>query len=183
MGLKALSEKYARIINALDDQREASAMIMAHDAHALTSNRIQERGENWKGEKMALYSQNELPLFFFNPTDYNAPGKVNTFKDRVKAGKAKSSYHEFRKSYGLPVNKRTLTFDGNMFKDITQKVTKKDKSMVEVTVMAKSKENQDKVDWNSRKVGENILQFGEDEKKLILKLNKERLQKAYQAAK
>lgn len=183
MSYKALSEKYAKIILALEAERENTAMVMAHDAHALTAARIQEKGENAQGAKMALYSQNPLPLFFFNEAAYNAPGKVRAFKDKVKKGQVKSSYHEFRKSYGLPVNRRTLTFDGNMFKDIAPKVTKKDKSMVEVTVMAKSKENQNKVDWNSRMVGVNILQFGEDEKKLIRKLNEQRIQKAYNSVK
>jgi len=183
MGYKELSAKYARIIQALEASRESEAMIMASDAHALTAARIQEEGKDWKGAQMPLYSQNELPLFFFNEANYNAPGKVKAFKDRAKAGKVKSSYHEFRKSYGLPVNKRTLTFDGNMFKDIAPKVTKKEKTSIECTVMAKSSENQDKVNWNSRMVKENILQFADAEKKLIGKLNMIRLKKAYESVK
>jgi hypothetical protein len=72
---------------------------------------------------------------------------------------------------------------GNMFKEIAPKVTNKEKTSIEVTIMAKSKENQDKVNWNSRMVKENILQFADAEKKLIGKLNNIRLKKAYNSVK
>lgn len=174
-GLASLVEKYKKIAKEMPEQRKRLALIYAHDAHAITANRIQNTGINAEGQKMPLYSENPLPLFFFDGSKTNAPSKAEKFKKDVKKGLIESSYKNFRKAYGLPVDKRTLTFDGDMFKSIGQEVVEHTDLKTVVEIKAKDQENQNKVNWNSNMVKSNILSFGKAEKELIRSLNEERV--------
>lgn len=182
-GLNKLADKYAKMIKAINDDRDNFAMVTAKDAHALTALRIQEQGKDADEAKMPLYSRSKLKYWLINPTKFTAPGKIKKFKEDAEKGKNDGSYHALRQSYGLPTNKRTLTFDGNMFKSIIQKITKRNKVMTEVTIMAGDQENQKKVAANSKIVGKNILQFSEKEKESVKAASKKRFERLYNSVK
>ena len=173
--IKQMITNFKRIVSDLPETRQKLALIMAADAHALTADRIQNTGVNSRGEKMRLYSENPFNLGLLNPTDFNAPSKVEKFKKDASKGKNNGSYAALRRAYGLPTDKRTLTFDGDMFKSIEQVVTEHDNDKTIVSIKAKDRANQNKVNWNSGMVASNILSFGDDEKELIRELNKKRI--------
>jgi hypothetical protein len=182
--LRDLAQKYSEIIRKLPDERRNQALRMASDAHALTANRIQNRGEDATGNKMKLYSKKPNPKWYaLNPSDFGAPGKITKFKKKVAKKEIEPTYENLRKEYGLPIDKRTLTFQGQMFASIGFKVTEHNKYFTEVTIAAKDEKNKTKVAANSRIVGINILKFGDQEAKMINRLNTERVNKLYKDAK
>ena len=157
----------------MPEKRKELALIMANDAFALVAMRIQNYGVDAEGNKMKGYSTAKMPYWKLNPTDYNGSGKVSRFKKDAAAGKVIPSYKTFREYYGLPTDKRTLTFDGDMFKSIEPFISEHTEVLTEVTIKAKDEVNQKKVNVNSGIVGINILSFGDDEKEFIREANEE----------
>jgi hypothetical protein len=177
-GFKDISKKYGTIIQEWPETRQQLALIMAHDAHALTADRIQNTGTDFKGKKYPTYSKKpNIPYWLINPTKFNAPSKIQRFKDKAAKGTIDPSYENLRREYGLPTDKRTLTFDGDMWHSIEQVVTEHDIFKTVVTIRAKDRDNQNKVNWNSGQLKSNILQFGKDEAELIRDMNKVRIDK------
>lgn len=178
-GLRNLINKYTSIAKELPAQRQKLALIYAHDAHAITANRVQNTGIDARGNKFKQYSDKPFNIGKLNSKDFNAPSKIEKFKKDVAKGKIKGSYKALRAAYGLPTDKRTLTFDGDMFKSIEQVVVFHDeyKTIVEIRPKDKDKVNTEKVNRNSRIVGINILAFGKVEKDFLFDLNQERINK------
>lgn len=174
-GLSKMAKKYAKILEELPKERQKLALIMAADAHALTAHRIQNTGVDAEGKKMPLYSKKFFPYYLLNENSFNAPTKIKKFKADVAKKKIEPTYENLRKAYGLPTDKRTLTFDGDMWKSIGFEVTNHDEKVTEVTIKAKDEFNQNKINWNSNKIGINILRFGDDEQELIRELNENRI--------
>lgn len=176
-GIIDMVAKFAKLAQELPKERQKLALLFAHDAHALTANRIQNTGVNARGEKMRPYSKNPLPLFFFNGNKTNATSKADKFKKDVAKGLIKSSYENFRKAYGLQTAFRDLTFDGDMWASIHQEVESHDANQTTVVIKSRDGNNQKIVNYNSKQNKTNILAFGKEEKKLLLELNKERIGK------
>jgi hypothetical protein len=174
-GLQDISQKYSKILNEMPKQRERLALIFAKDAFALVANRIQNSGIDKDGEKMPLYSRAPLPYWKLNENEFNAPTKIKKFKSDSAAGKIQPSYESLRKAYGLPTDKRTLTFDGAMFKSIIQEVTRHEDYITEVTIKSENRKDQNKVNSNSKIIGKNILSFGDIEGKFLRELNEKRI--------
>lgn len=175
--IKQMITNFQRIVSNLPETRQKLALIMASDAHALTADRIQNTGVNARGEKMPLYSQNPLPLFYFDDAgNKRSPSKLAKFKKDAQAGKNNGSYDAFRKAFGNPTDKRDLTFTGDMWKSIIIEVDEHTPTKTIVSVRSKDRANQDIVNYNSKRVKSNILAFSKDEKELIKKLNLKRIE-------
>jgi len=181
-GIKEMIQKYAEIAKELPEQRQKLALIFAHDAHALVAQRIQNTGVDAKGAKMKLYSENTFRYWLLNESEFNSPTKIEKFKRDASNKKNNGSYRALRQVYGLPVDKRTLTFDGDMWKSIEPTVIYHDEFKTVVEIKAKDKVNQEKIDKNSKIVNVNILAFGEDELEFISELNKERIKDLFYGA-
>lgn len=179
MGIKKMIEKYSAIAKELPAQRQKLALIFAHDAHAITAARVQNQGKDSSGSKMKGYSDRPFNLGKLNPNDFNSPSRIIKFKKDAAKKKNNGSYKALREAYGLPVDRRTLTFDGDMWKSIEQVVTAHDEFLTIVEIRAKDKTNQDKVNNNSRIVNSNILKFGKEERELLKELNAERVRNVY----
>ena len=175
-GLRNLITKYTNIAKVIPEQRQKLALIYAHDAFGLTADRIQNTGIDARGNKMKGYSEKPLKHWLLNPNDFNAPSKIAKFKKDAAKGSNNGSYKALRASYGLPVDKRTLTFDGTMFKSIEQVVAFHDEYKTIVEIRPKDAKTKKKVDNNSRIVNVNILAFGKDERAFLAELNKERIE-------
>lgn len=175
-GLRNLIQKYTSIAKELPEKRQKLALIYAKEAYALTADRIQNEGIDARGAKMKGYSDKPLKHWLINPSNFNAPGKVQKFKKDASKGLNNGSYKAFRAAYGLPTDKRTLTFDGTMLKSIEQVVTYHDEYKTIVEIRPQDVATKKKVDNNSRIVKVNILAFGKDEKDFLSDLNRERLQ-------
>jgi hypothetical protein len=176
-GLRDMINRYTAIAKVIPEQRQKLALIYAHDAHAITANRVQNTGTDARGNKFKLYSERPFNLGLLNPTDFNAPSRVAKFKKDAAKGLNNGSYRAFRAAYGLPTDKRTLTFDGDMWQSIEQVVVFHDEYKTIVEIRSKDAENTRKVNSNSRIVGINILSFGKNEKDFLTELNKERINK------
>jgi hypothetical protein len=177
MGFKALSISYGKKAALLAKDRQKEALVMGSDGHALTANRIQNEGVGSDGQAFKKYSQKRMPYWLLNPNNFNAAGKINNFKKAAKEGKNNASYSALRSAYGLPTDKRTLTFDGSMFKSIGVTVESHDALQTTVVIKANNEEQQDKVNFNSAQLKTNILEFGATEKALIKAMNLERINK------
>ena len=174
-GLRNLIEKYTSIAKELPEQRQKLALIYAHDAHALTANRIQNSGIDARGSKMPLYSDKPFNLGKLNPNDFNAPSRIIKFKKDAAKKKNNGSYKALRQAYGLPIDRRNLTFDGTMWKSIEQIVAYHDEFKTIVEIRPKDPVTKMKVDNNSLIVKINILAFGKEERELLAELNEERI--------
>lgn len=183
MAWRQLSNKIGSVIKTLNETRDEFTLATAKDAHVLTVARVQDQGKDYTDKKMPLYSRKNMPYWLLNPSKFNAPGKVQTFKDKAKKGQVEPSYHGLRQELGMPVNMRTLTFSGGMFSSIDQEVTQRTNTTCTVTIKGKDQFTQDLIGWNSNKVKANILQFGEKEKQLVRKVLKKRIENIYKAAK
>lgn len=187
--LKDLAEKYKQIILELNNTRETNCLIIAKDAFALASNRIQNTGVNAEGQKMKGYSKRPIKWWLLNPLEFSGAGKIEKFKkdaakETAKAKKEnrepspeKVSYYGLRKAYDLPVDKRTLTFTGAMFSDIIQKVEKKTDTSITIVIKAKSEEEQRKVNVNSSREKTNILSLSDEERQMVHEANVIRIDK------
>ena len=178
-GLRNLIEKYTSIAKELPEQRQKLALIYAHDAHALTAQRIKNSGIDARGSKMKLYSDRPFNLGKLNPNDFNAPSRIIKFKKDAAKNKNNGSYKALRQAYGLPVDHRNLTFNGTMWKSIEQVVAYHDEFKTIVEIRPKDPRTKMKVDNNSRIVKVNILAFGKEERDLLADLNEERIRELY----
>jgi hypothetical protein len=170
-GIQDLINKYTRILAELPIEREKIALTIANEAKALAASRVQNEGKNSKGGKMPLYSDKPLPLYYFGNS--NNQGAVAKFKKDVTDGKAVSSYETFRRYHGMPTDKRTTTFTGDMWKDVHVEITEKTATKTEVTIKARSQRNQNKLNWNSKTANTNILSLSDEERKLINEAHQE----------
>ena len=146
-GLKTLLNKYAAKAEQLAANREKEALIISKDIYALVSRRLQNQGEDSKGNKFKLYSVN---------------------------------YKAKRRALGLPVDKRTHTFTGKMLMSVRPIVIEHNLNRTVVELRANDRENQNKINENSRIVGTNILSLNDEEKNLVEELNLERVNKVMQ---
>jgi hypothetical protein len=97
--------------------------------------------------------------------------KGNKFKLYSVGYKAK------RRALGLPIDKRTHTFSGDMFKSTRPIIVEHNLNRTVVEIRANDRKNQDKLNENSKIVGTNILSLNHEEKNLLEELNLERIQK------
>ena len=178
-GLRELTNKYAEKLKDMPEKRRNFALTISAEAFNFVAMRIQNYGVDAEGNKMKGYSTAKMPYWKLDPTDYNGSGKVSRFKRDAAAGKVIPSYKTFREYYGLPTDKRTLTFDGDMFKSIEPFISEHTEVLTEVTIKAKDEVNQKKVNVNSGIVGINILSFGDDEKEFIREANDERIKEMF----
>ena len=177
MGFEQMKKRYQIVLNEMIEQRQTEALIIANDVQAITANRIQNSGIGADGNKYKLYSRHRLKYWLFNPTVFNSPKKIREWQFDAEYGQNNASYESLRKAYGLPIDKRTLTFDGNMWKDIFSEVIKHDQDSTIVEIKARSKENQNKVDSNSAQLKTNILSLSSDEQDFVNESNQKRIQR------
>lgn len=85
-------------------------------------------------------------------------------------------YKARRHALGLPVDKRTHTFSGEMLKSTRPIIVEHTLTRTVVEIRADDNENQNKINANSRIVKVNILALDEEEKNLLEELNLERVQ-------
>lgn len=191
-GIKDIATKYGEMINQMAKTRLEMALTVGQDVKALVSDRVQNEGEGSQGQKYPGYSTNpSMPYWLLNPANFNAPGKIQKFKDdqKAKAKKAREakqkptlpSYKDLRQAYGLPTDKRTLTFDGDMWRSIKVGVESHDEFKTVVIIAAGDPKNQIKINAHSKQLGGSILAMNESEKEYVHEANVERLKDIYGA--
>jgi hypothetical protein len=168
MSITTLKTKFARIVDDLTKNREKYALNYAGDLIALVNDRLINEGIDANGKKFPLYSDTNLgTLTPFITSKSNAPKKGS----KVKSG----SYTQIRKALGLPIDKRTHSFNGEMLKSIDAKVEESNKYLTIIEIKSKDAFNQKKLLYNSNRMKINLLLASKKEKAIIDQANKERL--------
>jgi hypothetical protein len=175
MDLKEAGQNFKKFAAAIAANRKKEAILICQDATALMINRLQNKGTNSEGNKFKLYSDNPLPIFYFQYK--NAPSKVESFKKKVKEKKTEPTYKSFRSNLGLPTDKRTHTLTGDMFGSIRPEIESHDDEKTVVVIKANDRLNQDKINWNSNLMGLSIIGLNKGEVELITAAQRERLNK------
>lgn len=155
---------------------------VALDAFALISNRIENSGTNEKGELLGAYSENQLPLFFFNPKD-----KAQAISDKIGkksisgTGSQKKkkefkgttlSYYDWREGNNLQTKFVNLNFTGDMFRDTGVVKQVIDEKITITTVGGKNTKNRngnstdDILGFNAQRYGD-FLAASQEEEKLL----------------
>ena len=174
---KSIFNTYTRVAEQLAQDRRETAVIIALDVFALVADRVQNDGIGSDGVKFPLYSQIPGPYWLLNPSNFNSSTKITKFKKDARKGRNNGSYHALRKAYGLPVDKRTLTFDGDMWKSVVAVVVTHTDVLTIVELRAKDEINQKKINYNSRQLGISIISFSKSDKEIISEMNVERVQR------
>jgi hypothetical protein len=88
-------------------------------------------------------------------------------------------YKALRKSLGLPVDKRTLTFSGDMFSDIRPEIIEHNDEVTIIEIKARASFNQAKINFNSKTIEKSIIGFSKEDKAFITEANQKRIQKIF----
>lgn len=132
-------------------EREKHAFIVANDAIALVTRRVQGKGVKSTAEAFKIpYSQQDL-------SKYLPPAFVKS----ARKGKITPSYENYRKSLGLPINFRNLSLTGKMWASIV--TDKESESLQKITMLIHSQDQQKLVNINSDREETNILSLAEIE--------------------
>jgi hypothetical protein len=169
MSITTLKVKFARIIDDLTKNRQQNALNYAGDLIALVNDRLINEGVDANGKKFPLYSENNLGL----KTALQVIAKSN--KPSAKLKGSNTSYKAIRATLGLPVDKRTHVFTGDMLKSIDAKVEESNKYLTIIEIKSKDEANQQKLNKNSAQMKTNLLRANKKEKALIDQANQERL--------
>lgn len=117
-------------------------------------NRIQEKGIDSNGKSYPLYSQNELPTFFFEGKATNGGGR-NAIKKANNENRG-LSYEEFKSANNGPksVQVRNLTFTGQMWRGFGITDVLQEKTGIQVVIEGETQGAKDKARWNAAKIGD-----------------------------
>lgn len=169
MSILTLKLKFARIVDDLTKNRQQNALNFAGDLIALVNDRLINEGVDANGKKFPLYSENNLGL----KTALDVIAKSNKPGAKLKSGD--TSYRAIRSALGLPTDKRTHVFTGDMLKSIDAKVSESNKYLTIVEMKSKDDANQKKLNENSARMKINLLRANKKEAEIIDASNQERL--------
>ena len=171
MSITSLKVKFARIVDTLVKERKINALNFAGDLIGLVNFRLEKQGEDANGKKFPLYSENNLGL----KTALDVIAKSNRSSAKIKKG-GETSYRAIRQIVGLPTDKRTHVFTGDMLKSIDANVTESNKYLTIVEIKSKDEVNQKKLVENSVRMKINLLRANKKEREIIDAANQTRLQ-------
>jgi hypothetical protein len=148
---------------------------IALNAYDMASTRVINSGVDGDGNQLGSYSENELPLFFYTGKSLNKAGEAAVEKAK-KAGKG-LSYKDFREANNRPTDHVTLSFSGDMWKDIGVVKQIVDANKIVTVVGAKNTKTRksgkktlstdDILDGNKERYGDFLEVNAEEEKKLL----------------
>ena len=168
MSITTLKVKFARIVDDLTKNRQQNALNFAGDLIALVNDRLINEGVDANGKKFPLYSDTNLgTLTPFITKVSNAPKKGS----KLKSG----SYSQIRNALGLPIDKRTHSFTGDMLKSLRPIVEESNKYLIIIQIGSKDDKNQKKINYNSNRMKINLLRANKKEAAIVDVANQERL--------
>jgi hypothetical protein len=168
MGISDIANRYSAAIKRVIENQDRLGLGYGENHIALVNNRLEKDGTGFDGIKFPKYSDNPLPLFFFYGKS-NRSSAYESFTKKVTKGKVVSSYSEWRKHNGLPTDRRTFVFTGDMLASIRSEVSATPEGMVTITIQSPDSFNRNKVEWNQNKVGKPILKATDDEREKLMK--------------
>lgn len=174
MSFTTVKIKLARVIDNLNKERAKNAAIYGEELIALVNDRLESKGEGSDGEKFPLYSKK--PLSMANAIKVIQQSNRPSAAKNLKPGQ--TSYDDIRKVLGLPTDRRTHVFTGDMLKSISAYITENSESVTVVEIRPKDSENQLKLNSNSFRMFTNLLSPNDKEVEFLNEVNRQRLNSA-----
>lgn len=159
MNIDEFIKRVDEAIAIYDFEMSNIADMVALAALALVRVNIQNSGEI--GRK---YSNNKLPLFFFNDRALNGGGRAAL--ERAKKDGEGLSYEEWRQANGLQTAFVDLTFSGRMLQNLQITERTKTDQFYKTIINASEKENLDKISWNHERFGDFLIVTAEQKLEL-----------------
>lgn len=169
MGISDIANRYSAAIKRVIENQDRLGLGYGENHITLVNNRLEKDGIAFDGVKFPKYSDNPLPLFFYKSQKTNRSSAYESFTKKVTKGKVVSSYSEWRKHNGLPIDRRTFVFTGDMLGSIRSEVESTPEGLVTITIQSPDSFNRNKVEWNQNKVNKPILKASDDEREKIMR--------------
>jgi len=139
--------------------------VAANDLAALVTNRVVQKGENYKGSPFSAYSTNTVAAWRFW-----GKSRTQAAEKRVRAlsrARGALSYKGFRELNNLETSKKNFEFTGEMWRKFG--IVRVDISGQRFTVSlgGTSPAAQDKIDENSAREGISIIEANEREEAIV----------------
>jgi hypothetical protein len=176
MTFSEYSQNIKERITILQNERQQFAMIAAMDLTALIADRLTNDGVDGNNSSFPGYSENPIPLYYFGQQKTNRSGAFDSFKKKVKQGVV-PSYKNWRQHNGLPTNKRTHVFTGDMLKSLRPEVIEDSPYKTVVEIKSRKNDLQERLNHNSARMGISLLKPTSDEQMFIQELNENRIRK------
>ena len=170
MTVEQFTKSIARIIAKLEQTRQTETELIAGDALALIKNRIQNEGKDFREQKLPAYSNTKVPSYWYASRALNQRAKNQLKKQKT------TSYKEFRRFNGLPVNITNLTFTGGMWRATGADVRSSDRLRTVAEISGTNPRAVRLLGFNSIRYG-NILRVSEKEEDILKQANKQRVLK------
>jgi hypothetical protein len=176
MTFSEYKEQLKQKVQQMQEDRQKFSMITAMDLTALIADRLTNDGVDGNNNKFPDYSKFAIPTYYFNQQRTNRSGAYDSFKEKVKKGTV-SSYENWRKHNGLPVDRRTHVFTGDMLKSLRPEIIEDSRTKTVVEIKSRKKDLQDRLNWNSSRMGVSLLLPTSDEADFVEQLNNDRFRK------
>lgn len=138
--------------------------VLATDIIALVTNRVVQKGEDFKGRLFSDYSIIKTdPAQFFDKSRTAAADKRVRALDKARGA---LSYSGFRELNGLKVDKKNFEFTGEMWRKLGIVNRKTSSNNFIISIGGTSTASQDKIDNNSEYEGVSIIEASEKEEHL-----------------
>lgn len=152
-GFRELANTLRTAISTVTASRETEAVRIASNTLALVESRIIQTGKDSDGKRLPGYSTTQLPKSSY----YNK--SRNTGSDnRVRKAKKTLSYMGFRQLNNLQTDHVDLYFTGEMWRGTGVIVEKRLLRSTRVVIGGRTPESSNKIDWNSARYGQSILE-------------------------
>lgn len=174
MSITSVKVRLARIIDNLNKDRQRNALIYSNELITLVNDRLENKGEGSEGQKFPGYSENNLSY----QKALNVIKKSNRPSAAKNLKKGETSYKDIRKVLGLPVDRRTHVFKGEMLKSIEPYVIDNTETSTTIEIRPKDRENQLKLNQNSFNMKTNLLSPNQKEIEFLELANRERIKSA-----
>ena len=186
-------KRFQKLLQTIN--RELPAYIKettAHNAAVFVFNRVHDTGRNFRGVPFKPYSTKPMltsgttskSKAIWNQLASNPKARKElnwvTIKRRgrnIRLFELKGGYKEMRRREGLKTGYKDFTFSSVMWDSYGVKRTVNSKGKVVVTIGGKTQDSQDRIDWNSKREGVEIINISDRELDLLAKQIDKQMQK------
>lgn len=169
MSFLTLSQKFKAMAAELRANRENSAVQTAMEAAALIRNRVQNEKVNAQGQSFGQYSETQVPKYYFFGKSLSSGAE-----DKVRKGKFKLSYNEFRDINNLNTGDINFTFTGDTWRNVGVEDVNNSEDSTTVTIGGMTQRSKEILEWQSEAKGE-IIALNEQELQFVLEAQAERV--------
>lgn len=142
-----------------------ASRVLAQDLVALVTNRVVQRGENFRGGKFSPYSTKTVPAFRFwgLSRTQSAEKKVR----QLSRQKSVLTYQRFRQINNLKTGVKNFEFTGEMWRKFGIVRNNSGNGNFSISIGGTTTASQKKIDDNSKREGLSIIEASEKEKNLV----------------